>query len=176
MSGDVRAQLRFYDLHCNRVYSSAYRILKNAQEAEDIMQETFIQAYKSFNQLQDHNKVGSWLSRIASNKSLNYIKRNRSNWMELTEDMAVEDESIDNQEDGISAEDIKRCIASLPEGFRVIVTLYLIEGYDHSTIAHELGIAESTSRSQYTRARRKLSELIRERHGRQIEGQNPGFS
>ena len=159
----MRSQLELYNRHSHQVYASAFRILRNTQEAEDIMQETFITAYKRLDDVEDEKKIGAWMSRIASNKSLNYIKRQRQNWVDLDEVEVVEEPEEDLNE--YSIDHIYKCIEQLPEGFRIILTLFLIEGLSHKEIGDQIGIAESTSRSQYTRARRRLTEIITTQNG-----------
>lgn len=128
------------------------------------MQETFITAYSKLDDVVDEQKIGGWMCRIATNKSLNYVKRQRQHWVDL-DNVEVAEEEVEEDLSEYSVDHIYRCIKELPDGFRVIITLFLIEGYSHKEIGEELGIAESTSRSQYTRARRRLTELIGNQHG-----------
>ena len=161
LSGNVRAQIQFYEIHSKSVFSSAYRILRNDFEAEEVMQETFITAFQKLASVMEREKLKGWLCRIATNKSLNYLKRSRTDWIELEDKHAqVEDDEDSTPWENVDVEKIYELIQQLPEGYRVILTLFLIEGYSHDEIANELGITSSTSRSQYVRAKKKLSELI----------------
>lgn len=128
------------------------------------MQETFITAYTRLDEVQDVKKLGPWMCRIATNKSLNYVKRQRRHWVDIDDvELAKEEEDTDLRQQ--SVQHIYKCMEDLPDGFRIILTLYLIEGYSHQEIGEQLGIAESTSRSQYTRARKRLIDLIASKHG-----------
>ena len=161
--GDQQAQMVVYNQYAKMVFNSAYRILSSKMEAEDIMQETFIEAFSKLSELREQERFAGWLKRIAVNKSINALKKRRFVNFEMGAEPVAENEDIDI--DNVKLERVYACIARLPEGYRVIISLYLLEGYDHEEIADILNIQASTSRSQYTRARKKLKHLYEESYG-----------
>ncbi|MCB0761127.1 MAG: sigma-70 family RNA polymerase sigma factor [Flavobacteriales bacterium] len=162
--GDTRSQLYFYELLHKPVFNTCLRVLGNKVEAEDVMQESFITAFDKLNQLDDLSKITGWLCSIARNKSLNYITRNRKTWVDLTDQHAETEDENEDEEQHFDVAYIYKGIKHLPEGYRVIMNLYLFEGMNHEQIGDSLGISPSTSRSQYTRAKRKLREIIEEHY------------
>jgi RNA polymerase sigma factor (sigma-70 family) len=146
--GDREAHYRLYKLYARSMYNVGYRIVNHAGEAEDVLQEAFISAFRNLEYYRGDASFGSWLKRIVVNKAINVIKKRR------TEPLA---EGAD-----YSVDQVKRAIASLPDGYRSVLSLYLLEGYDHSEIAEILGISESTSKSQFNRSKKKLLSLLEE--------------
>ena len=145
------------------MYNTAYRIVGNELDAEDMLQESFVNAFKNIKSYKGSASFGSWLKRIVINNCINLVKRRR-----------IQFESLDNQPDVNTLVDevkdqnidyevqmIKDGIAKLPDGYRVVISLYLLEGFDHKEIANALGITESTSKSQYNRAKKKLREILK---------------
>jgi RNA polymerase sigma factor (sigma-70 family) len=157
--GKSKAQFRLYNQYAKAMYNLAYRMLNNREDAEDILQDTFTECFRNLNTFRFESTFGAWLKRILINKCVNYIRKKKINlafYDELPTDM-VDDE--DNTE--YDTEKIFKSIERLPDGYRIILTLYLLEGYDHSEISQILGISESTSKSQYSRARKKLRNLLK---------------
>ncbi len=169
--GNRSAQMKIYNKYYKMVFSSAYRIVQNKQDAEDLMQEAFLSCFNQLDNLKDPERFGGWLKKTAINKSINYIHRHRGKWMTLKENDAkvLATDPKDEELENIQVKLIYQEINSLPEGYRIILTLYLIEGYDHEEIATILKIKSSTSRSQYARARQKLKELLLTKYERQFE-------
>jgi RNA polymerase sigma-70 factor (ECF subfamily) len=140
------------------MYNLAYRILKCREDAEDILQETFIDCFRNIDSFRFESTFGAWLKRILVNKCLNQIRKKKIDLM-LVENLPV---FISEEETEIACDNRKifKGIEMLPDGYRIILTLYLLEGYDHSEISQILGISESTSKSQYSRAKEKLRNLL----------------
>jgi RNA polymerase sigma factor (sigma-70 family) len=155
------AQEAFYDRFCPRMLGVCYRFAKNRDDAEDMMQEGFI---KVFSQLQNFRNEGSlegWVRRIMVNTCINYIKKNKK--FTDTIDLAAANEMHTNANyvpSLLQAKEIVECIRMLPIGYRTVLNLYAIEGYSHKEIGDILEIAESSSRSQYTRARALLENIL----------------
>ncbi len=144
------------------MFNVSVRMVKSKEDAEDILQESFIDAFKNLESFRYESTFGSWLKRIVINKSINHLKLKRipliafeehENWIPEQEDEQVKEQDLD-----ISS--IKLAIAQLPDGYQTIINLYLIEGYDHVEIGEILGISTSTSKSQYHRAKKKLIALM----------------
>jgi RNA polymerase sigma-70 factor (ECF subfamily) len=162
---DRTAQFEIYKLYSKAMYNTALRITGGELEAEDALQESFVSAFKNIHNYRSEASFGSWLKRIVINKSLNLVQKTKKDLMmveDLKEDMEVVEWS-DESEPEYSVEKIKQVMNELPSGFRTVLTLYLFEGYDHKEIAEILGITESTSKSQYKRAKDKLKQLLKEK-------------
>jgi RNA polymerase sigma factor (sigma-70 family) len=156
--GNSKAQFRLYNLYSKAMYNLAYRILNNREDAEDILQDAFIECFRNISSFRFESTFGAWLKKIVTNKCINQIKKKKIDLTfcdTLPPTIYEEDEEV-TYETG----KIFKGIEKLPDGFRIILTLYLLEGYDHSEISQILGITESTSKSQYSRAKEKLRNLL----------------
>jgi RNA polymerase sigma-70 factor (ECF subfamily) len=144
------------------MYNVGYRIVNNAEEAEDVLQDAFISAFNNLGSYRGDSTFGAWLKRIVINKAINYLSKRRPERMPEDERFDVkEEEEIDALEGfPFTVEKVKAAIEALPDGYRSVLSLYLLEGYDHGEIAEILGITESTSKSQFNRAKKKLKELL----------------
>lgn len=144
------------------LYSSCYRILKNKEDAQDIVHDAFIKGFKKINQVDDDINIGAWFRRIAINTALDKIRKEK-NILLLEESKELEDqvEEIDFDEaENISIDFIKECIHKLKDKYSVILVLYLIEDYNHREIAKQLNLKESTVRNQYVRGKSLLLKMI----------------
>lgn len=157
------AQLQLYNQYCDGMYVVANRFVKDSMEAEDIVQEAFIKAFDKLHQYKAEVSFGAWLKRIVINKSIDLLKSKKQQLQDLEEvHLKVVDDSNDEWlvEDNITIEHVKQAIAQLPEKYKYVVMLYLIEGYDHQEIADILDISEIASRTQLSRGKVKLQELL----------------
>ena len=148
----------------------ALRFVKDTMEAEDIVQEAFIKAFSKLEQYKAEVTFGAWLKRIVINSCIDVLKSKRQRLLELEEHhLNVVDTDYENDwlvDDEITIEDVKTAIEGLPEKYRIVVMLYLIEGYDHQEISEILGISEVASRTQLSRGKQKLkNELKSEKNG-----------
>lgn len=143
------------------MYNVAYRIVRNEEEAQDVLQEAFIAAFRNLEGYRGSATFGSWLKRIVVNKSLNTLSRRRFEAIPETDDWDIPEADPDVEyRGGLSVEQVKNSIGQLPDGYRTVLSLYLIEGYDHQEIAEIMGFTESTSKSQLNRAKARLRELL----------------
>lgn len=156
--GSARAQFRLYNQYSKAMYNLAYRILNNREDAEDILQEAFVDCFRNLNTFRFESTFGAWLKKIVVNKCINQLKKKKID-LTLYENIPVEIYEED-EEVTYDTTRIFKGIEMLPDGYRVILTLYLLEGYDHSEISQILEITESTSKSQYSRAKDKLRNII----------------
>lgn len=167
--GEQKAQFQLYKLYYKAMFNASYRILNNRMAAEDVMQESFFKAFDKINSYSGKVSFGAWLKKIVINQSLDELKKNK------IDDRFIEDEGVKlkelNDEDEnneteqkFNIDDIKKEINDLPDGYRVVLSLYLLEGYDHDEISEILNISSSTSRSQYTRAKNKLRKQLKEKN------------
>lgn len=140
------------------------RILNDSQEAEDVLQESFISAFQKIEGFRGESSFGSWFKRIVINKSLNQLKRKKLVLEEIDERLHGEkvEEEDEHEEPAYTVQDIQKAMYRLPQGFRVVFSLYMFEDLSHREIAGQLGISESTSKSQLNRAKKKLKQLILE--------------
>lgn len=156
-----------YNQYSKAMYNTCLRIVNNKADAEDILQEAFVDAFKGLEGFQSRSTFGAWMKRIVINKSINKIKRQKQNWIDLekTDAYLIPDkESDDEEEMEFKVEEIKKAIGLLPNGYRTVFCLRLLEGCSFEEIADTLKISVNTVRSQYIRAKRKLKEIIKERN------------
>lgn len=159
--GNREAFYRLYKLYARSMYNVSYRIVNNTGEAEDALQEAFISAFRNLHYYRGDASLGSWLKRIVVNKSINAIKKNRTEQLPDNAEFDVPDRTEDQERDfPFSVEKVRKAMASLPDGYRSVISLYLVEGYDHGEIAEILGISESTSKSQFNRSKKKIREIL----------------
>jgi RNA polymerase sigma factor, sigma-70 family len=158
--GNSKAQFRLYDQYSKAMYNLAYRILNNREDAEDILQEAFVECFRNIDSFRFESTFGAWLKKIIVNKCINQIKKKKID-LTLCETLPPTIyEEDEEKEVTYSTEKIIKSIELLPDGYRIILTLYLLEGYDHNEISQILGISESTSKSQYSRAKEKLRNIL----------------
>lgn len=159
-NGSRKAQFEIYKLYANAMYNVALRIVNDDAEAEDVLQEAFLDAFNRIADFRQETTFGLWLKQIVINRSINYLRKRKAEFVAIDEVEIADEPSFDYEETTLKVEAIKAAMNELPDGYRVVLTLYLFEGYDHEEIAHILKITENTSRSQYMRAKRKLNSLL----------------
>ncbi len=157
-----KAQMQLYDLYCAAMYNTAYNFVKREAEAQDIMQESFIKAFRKINSYNGEASFGSWLKRIVINNSLDWLKKRKIEIVsiDVNEVFVAEDNNLE-VEDKIPIKFIYECIEKLPLKYKNVVKLYLLEGYDHHEVSQILQISEVASRSQLFRGKNKLKELLK---------------
>jgi RNA polymerase sigma factor (sigma-70 family) len=136
-------------------------------EAEDVMQESFLSAFEKIETYSGTVSFGAWLKKIVINRSLDALSRRKAIFEDIDFHVGIRDESsedlIRKEEVDVRVEEVKDAINRLPDGYRIILSLYLLEGYDHDEIAEILSISSSTSRSQLSRAKQKLIAELKKR-------------
>ena len=158
--GDRKMQYKLYSLYVDAMFNVSIRIVKVKEDAEDVVQDSFTDAFKHLDTFKYQSTFGSWLKRIVVNKSINYLKIKRIPIVAIDEQEYWLSEPENVEETQLDINKIKTAINTLPHGYQTIINLYLIEGYDHKEIGDILEISVSTSKSQYHRAKKKLIELI----------------
>lgn len=160
--GDQKAQFQLYKLYYKAMYSVSLRIVNDAMEAEDVMQEAFLSAFKRMKTYKGEVSFGAWLKKIVVNRSLDYLKKRKVQFEEINERTTeMADYQMPVKE--VNVEVLKNAIHDLSDGYRVVLSLYLIEGYDHEEISQILGISNSASRTQLLRAKNKLRDLLKDK-------------
>nr|WP_313795270.1 RNA polymerase sigma factor [uncultured Allomuricauda sp.] len=162
-ANDRKAQLRLYQQYCDGMFAVAMRFLKNQDDAEDVLQESFIKAFQRMDQFKGEVTFGAWLKRIVVNGSIDFLKSKHQKTVELNEGyMHVTDDDDWTIEDGISIKKVKDAIEKLAEKYRYVIQLFLVEGYDHSEISQILGISETASRTRLLRGKTQLKEELKD--------------
>ena len=158
---DSRAQMQLYDLYCKAMFNTAYNFTKDDMLAQDMMQEAFIKAFAKIDSYTGEASFGSWLKRIVINQCLDHIKKQKLETVEINEDViSIKDEGDWQIDTKINVKMIYSCIELLPQKCKNVVKLYLLEGYDHQEVAQILQISEVSSRSQLSRGKSRLKELL----------------
>lgn len=145
------------------MFNISLRIVNDQAEAEDVLQEAFLHAFSRINDFRQETTFGLWLKQIVINKSINQLRKRKLDLVSLNDIDVAELEDVDEEDLQLQVESVKAAISKLADGYRVVLTLYLFEGYDHQEIAGILNVSENTSRSQYMRAKRKLHCLLGKR-------------
>ncbi len=158
--GDETALELLYNNYNKAMYSICLRMVATKDDAEDLLQESFIIAFKNINQLKDDRQFAGWLKRITVNECIRFCKKRlqTNSWDDVSFEERIEDETHWWQD--VSLSTLHTAIRNLPEGCRQVFNLFVIEDYSHKEIANSLNISESTSKSQYHRARKLLKEQI----------------
>ncbi|MFD2285366.1 sigma-70 family RNA polymerase sigma factor [Pedobacter petrophilus] len=161
MQGSRAAQFELYKLYAKAMYNVSLRILNYEEEAEDVLQESFLDAFTRIVDFRQETTFGLWLKQIVINKSINYLRKRKMEFVSTDEITEVPDDvSFDHYDNQLKADEVRQAITQLPDGYRVVLSLYLLEGYDHEEISHILKISENTSRTQYMRAKKKLKSIL----------------
>ena len=157
--GNPIAQRRLYEDYADAMYNVCYRMLQDHEDAQDALQNAFILIFRNLEKFKYDSTPGAWIKRIVVNQCINHFRKNKVTLEELKDyDSPIEE--VEMEDSLLDVQLIKKAIASLSEGYRSVVTLYLFEGYDHAEIAEILNISVTTSKTQYHRAKKKLRELL----------------
>ena len=160
--GDSQAQRYIYERYAPRMFAVSCRYLSNDMEAEDALVTAFTKVFKNISQFRFDGSFEGWIRRIVVNEALSTIRKNKATALLQTEYLP-EDQDLTFPDTQIEADELLELIAVLPTGYRTVFNLYAIEGYAHQEIALQLGINESTSKSQLSRARKMLRDLLEKR-------------
>jgi RNA polymerase sigma factor (sigma-70 family) len=158
--GHRESQFELYRLYSRAMYNTALRMVQNPHDAEDLLQSVFVEVFGKIDTFRFESSVGAWIKRITINKTINFLKSRRLAVQELTASHDLAPEPEPEAEPAYTVERIREAVAKLPDGYRVVFSLYAIEGYDHEEIAQILNITEATSKSQYSRAKAKLRDML----------------
>jgi RNA polymerase sigma-70 factor (ECF subfamily) len=145
------------------MYHTCLRIVVNAADAEDILQDAFMEAFANLGRLKNKDAFAGWVKKIVINKSLNFIQRKKDNWVELGAeefDDRLDDGLVDEQEFNLQVEAVKDAINQLPIKFRTVINLHVFEKMSFEEIAVLLEMPPSTLRSQYLRAKQKILTMV----------------
>lgn len=166
---DRKAQMQLYERYCDGMFAVVMRFLRNSDDAEDVLQESFIKAFQKMEQFNGEVTFGAWLKRIVVNSCIDFLKARRheyipleENTMHLVEDDDWEIESV------VTIDEVRQEILELSEKYRFVVLLFLIEGYDHAEISEILKIPEATCRTQLMRGKAILKEKLLKKKNQRV--------
>lgn len=157
---DRQAQKRLYDLYSSKLYALCCRYIKDKMEAEDVLITAFTKILNRIDQYTGEGNFEGWMRKVVVNDALSYLRKNKNMYLETDITAADYEPDYEKLEDQLEAEDLLKMIDSLPTGYRIVFNLYSIEGYSHKEIGDQLGISESTSKSQLSRARVALQKCL----------------
>lgn len=162
--GDNSAFTALYNKYAKRVFNSICRVIPHTAEAEDILQESFYHAFSDIHRLQNPSSFGAWVSRIAINRAISHLRRQKVSFLDADE-IEVADEPPEDEETAqlfeCTVDEVRNAICQLPTGYRTILSLYLFEDMNQEEIARMLGVSHSTVRTQYHRAKKKVLQLLK---------------
>lgn len=160
--GDRRAQSELYQRYAKAMYNICRRMMGDSDEAKDVLQDAFVHAFSEMHKLQNESAFPAWMKRIVVNHCLNALKKKVILFIseDAIPDVPLEDQDFSDEKE-LRVEQMLRAMDKLSEGCRAVLNLYAFEGYDHKEIAQILSISEEASKSQYSKAKRRIKELIR---------------
>lgn len=159
------AQQSLYNLYSAKMYALCYRYVKDSMDAEDVLVTAFTKIFERIEQYKGEGSFEGWVRKVVVNEALTFLRRNRSMFLETDLEAADREPDYHTLSDHLEAEDLLRIIKQLPTGYRIVFNMYAIDGYSHKEIAEQLGISESTSKSQLSRARTYLQKLLADTEG-----------
>ncbi|MFD0797045.1 RNA polymerase sigma factor [Maribacter chungangensis] len=158
---DRKAQLQLYRQYCDGMYVVAMRFLCNSDDAEDVLQDAFINAFQNIHQFSGEVSFGAWLKRIVVNKCIDFLKSRKQRLLPLEEEyMQIVDDNDWSVGPEITINEVKQAIQKLPDKYRYVVLMYLLEGFDHKEISQVLGLTETASRTRLLRGKGYLKSVL----------------
>lgn len=155
-----KAQATIYDKYAAKMLAVCMRYIKEEHEAEDTMIQGFMKVFSKIEQFKSEGSFEGWMRRIMVNESLTYLRRNKSMYLEVEIEKADREPDYNTLSTHLEAEDLVKMVGNLPMGYRTVFNLYAIEGYSHKEIGEQLGITVNTSKSQLSRARNMLQQIL----------------
>ena len=168
LRGSNKARYQLYQLYSKAMFNVCFRMMNNREDAEDMLQEAFVQAFQKLDTFRNESSFGTWLKTITIHTCINALNKRKVDLRYMDDIHRFETAEEEPEEALYTTENIMEAVNQLPEGGRIVFSLYLLEGYDHGEIAQILNITESTSKMQYMRARRRVYELMKQTKTRTI--------
>lgn len=163
--GERKSYAELYQKYAKSMYNTSLRIVNHTADAEDVLQESFCDAFAAIDSFGYKSTFGAWLKRIVINKSINALRKRKMDIIDIEKTTALhitEEDSYDEDAINFKVDEIKKAVKELPNGYRTVLSLHLFEGYDQEEIAEILQISHATVRTQYMRAKQKLLLLIKQ--------------
>jgi len=168
IKGSNKARYQLYQLYSKAMFNVCYRMMNNREDAEDMLQEAFVLAFQKLETFRNESGFGTWLKTITVHTCINSLNKRKLEMRYFDEMNRFEIAEEEPEEALYTTENIREAMSQLPEGGRIVFSLYLLEGYDHGEIAQILNISESTSKTQYMRAKRRVYEIMKQTKSRAI--------
>lgn len=153
-----KAQKELYDRFSSNLFASCLKYAPNYEEAQDILQDTFITIFKKIDQFKDEGSFEGWCRRIAVNTALQHYRKKKV--FNLVNENQIKDEEVEEETDDIDLKNLLAMVQQLPDRYRMVFSMYVLDGYAHKEIAKSMNITEGTSKSNLARARQHLKEMI----------------
>ncbi|NJC27523.1 RNA polymerase sigma factor [Neolewinella antarctica] len=162
---DRKCQRELYGHYAKPMYNICLRMLKHSHDAEDVMQVAFVDIFRKIDTFNFDASISAWIKRIIVNRCIDHLKKRRL----LTTDYDARQHDIASEEpdpapafsaQNMTVDRVRKGMMQLSEGYRVVLSLYIFEGYDHEEISHILGISVGTSKSQFSRAKKRLAQIL----------------
>lgn len=163
--GDSLGYSQLYSKYAKAMYNTSLRIVNNVGDAEDVLQEAFTDAFRHLNDFRYNSTFGSWLKRIVINKSITLLRKKKLQLVDIETTQVADkgdSDSVDEAAFQYKVEEVRKAIQKLPDGYRAVVSLYLLEEIPQEEIGNMLGISHNTVRTQYHRAKQKLVSILKE--------------
>ncbi len=162
LKGERASQNALYEKYRRRMYAICLRYAKESHEALDIMQEGFIRIFKGLHQFRGEGSLGKWMDRVMANAAIRYISKHKKIRFTNGDDLERILQGQDSISEKSDEQDLLNLVLKLPVGYRTVFNMFAIEGYSHKEIAKKLGITEGGSRSQYSRAKKAMQNILRQ--------------
>lgn len=164
LNGEASAYRALYDRYSKAMFNTALRILNRTDDAEDILQEAFTDAFQQLSSFEGRSTFGAWLRQIVVYKSIAHLKKQKLhvNGLETDAENIADETVLEEDEVWYTIDSIKLAMQKLPDGYRTVLTLHLIEGFEQEEVAEMMKVAHSTVRTQYMRAKQKLLQLLKQ--------------
>jgi len=159
--GSEKARYQLYQLYSKAMFNVCFRMLGRREDAEDMLQEVFVQVFQKLESYRYESGFGTWIKTITINNCINFLKKRKAELVYCEEIHRYDRVQEEEQNVGLSTENVLKAMEDLPEGGRLVFSLYLLEGYDHGEIAQILNITETTSKTQYMRAKRRVYDNLK---------------
>jgi RNA polymerase sigma-70 factor (ECF subfamily) len=163
--GDSLAYSELYNKYAKAMFNTSLRIVNSVGDAEDVLQDSFIDAFKHLDDFRYSSTFGAWLKRIVINKSISLLRKKKLKMVDIDNTTVAdlsEYEAVDETAFQYKVDEVRNAIQRLPDGYRAVVSLYLLEEIPQEEIGKMLGISHNTVRTQYHRAKQKLMQILKE--------------
>lgn len=162
IAGDPKGQQLLFDRFSPLMMGVVLRYINDKERANDVLQDAFIKVFKNLSRFKKKGSLEGWVRRIVVNTALDQIRKNKKFQKNVEiDDISINMSKASDAEEQLEAESLMQIVQQLPEGYRLVFNMYAIEGYSHKEIAEQLAISESTSKSQYSRAKSTLREVLK---------------
>lgn len=169
IAGDRKSQKELYEMYSSKMFAVCLRYSKNQMDAEDILQDGFVKLFNNLHRFRGEGSFDGWVRRIFVNTAIEHIRRKN---LSTTVGEGLENTIVDkhrNALDNLYEKDILATSKTLSDGYRTVFNLYAVEGFSHKEIASQLGITESTSKSQFSRAKAILRTMLQHHNRRSVQ-------